>query len=189
MFSSWSFIYLGFTFKYMIHFEIIFSILFKIWVKKQRHYFADKGPYSQTYGFSSSHAQMWEVDHKEEVDHWRTDAFELWYWRRLLRFPWTAKRSKQSIPKEINPEYSLKGLMLKLILQYFGHLVQRADSLERPWCWERLKAVGEGGDGGEMVGWHHRLSGHELGQKPGDSEGQGSLVYGSPWGCKESDTT
>ena len=100
-------------------------------MRKQRHHLAYKGPYSQTYGFSSSHARMWEVDHKEEVDHWRTDAFELWCWRRLLRVPWTAKRSKQSILKEINPEYSPKGLMLKLILQYFGHLVWRADSLEK----------------------------------------------------------
>ena len=81
----------------------------------------------------------------------RTDAFELWCWRRLLRAPWTARRSSQSILKEINPEYSLERLMLKLMLQYFGHLMWRADSLERPWCWERLK-VGEGGGGG-WDGW------------------------------------
>ena len=72
----------------------------------------------------------------------RIDAFELWCWRRLLRVSWTASRSNQSI-LEIKPEYSLEGLMLKL--QYFGHLMQRADSLEKPWCWERLKAGGEGG--------------------------------------------
>ena len=72
----------------------------------------------------------------------RTDAFELWCWRRLLRVPWTARRSNQSILKEISPEYSLEGLMLKLQLQYFGHLMRIADSLKRPWCWERLKAKG-----------------------------------------------
>ena len=73
----------------------------------------------------------------------RIDAFELWCWRRLLRVPWTARRSNQSIRKEISPEYSLEGLMLKLKLQYFGHLMRRTDSFERPWYWERLKAEGE----------------------------------------------
>ena len=76
----------------------------------------------------------------------RTDAFELWYWRRLLRVPWTVRRSNQSILKEINPEYSLGGLMLKLKRQYFGHLMWRADSLEKTLCWEKLKAGGEGDD-------------------------------------------
>ena len=87
-----------------------------------------------TYGCES-----WTV---KKAEHWRTDAFELWCWRRLLRVPWTA-RSNQSILKEINPEYSLEGLMLKLKLQHFGHLMQRADSYEKRWCWERLKAGGE----------------------------------------------
>ena len=67
----------------------------------------------------------------QKAEHWRIDAFELWCWRRLLRVSWTARRSSQSIVKEINPEYSLEGLMLKLKLQYFGHLMQRADSLEK----------------------------------------------------------
>ena len=80
-------------------------------IKKQRHYFANEGPSSQGYGFSSSHVWMWETIKKTE--HWRNDAFELWYWRSLLRVPWTARRSNQSILKEINPEYSLEGLMLK----------------------------------------------------------------------------
>ena len=94
---------------------------------------------------------MWELDNKKS---WmpKNDAFELWCWRRLLRVPWTARRSSQSILKEINPEYSLEGLMLKLMLQYFGHLMWRADSLEGPWCWERLKVGGEGGGGG-WDGW------------------------------------
>ena len=78
----------------------------------------------------------------------RIDAFELWCWRRCLRVLWTAKRSSESILKEISPEYSLEGLMLKLKLQYFGHLMRRADSFEKTLCWERLKARGEGDDRG-----------------------------------------
>ena len=69
----------------------------------------------------------------------KIDAFELWCWRRLLRVPWTARLSNQSILKEISPEYSLEGLMLKLKLQYIGHLMQRTDSLEKPSCWERIE--------------------------------------------------
>ena len=103
-------------------------------ILKSRDITADKGPYSQSYGFASSHVRMW--DHKDRwtvktAERRRTDAFELWFWRRPLRVLWTARRSNQSIPKEINPEYSLKGLILKLKLQYFGHLMQRADSLEK----------------------------------------------------------
>ena len=72
--------------------------------------------------------ESWTI---KKVEHWRIDVFKLWCWRRLLRVPWTARRSNQSILKQINPEYSLEGLMLKLKLQYFGHLMQRADSLEK----------------------------------------------------------
>ena len=97
-------------------------------IKKQRYHFANEGPYSQSYGLSNSHVQIWELDHKES-DRWRIDAFELWCWRRLLRVSWIARRSNQSILKEINPEYSLEGLKLKL--QYFGHLMWRANSLEK----------------------------------------------------------
>ena len=97
---------------------------------KKRHYFANKGPSSQSYGFSSSHIQYgcesWTTKKAESL---RVDVFKLWYWRRLLRFPWTARRSTQSILKEINSEYSLEGLMLKIKLQYFGHLTWRASSL------------------------------------------------------------
>ena len=82
----------------------------------------------------------------------RVDAFELWCWGRLLRVPWTGRRSNQSILKEISPGYSLEGLMLKLKLQDFGHLMRRVDSLERPWCWEGLGAGGEGDDRG-WNGW------------------------------------
>ena len=92
----------------------------------------------------------------------RTDAFKLWCWRRLLRVPWTVRRSNQSILKEISPEYSLEGLMLKLELQYFGHLMQRTDSLEKsasapPWCWARLRAGGEEDDRG-WDGWMASLT-------------------------------
>ena len=99
-------------------------------IKKQRHYFANKGLSSQSYGFCSSHVWMWEWTIKK-AECWRIDAFELWCWRRHLRVPWTARRFNQSILKEINPEYSLEGLMLKLKLQYFGYLIQRTDSFEK----------------------------------------------------------
>ena len=88
----------------------------------------------------------------KKAEHWIIDAFELWYWGRLLRVLWTARRSKESILKETSPGCSLEGLMLKLKLQYFGHLMRRADSFERPWCWERLRAGGDGDDRG-WDGW------------------------------------
>jgi len=98
-------------------------------IKKRRHYFANKSLSSQSYGFSSSHVcENWTI---KKVKHQRIDAFELWCWRRLLRVPWTARRSNQSILKEISPEYSLEGLMMKLKLQYFGHLMWRTDSFEK----------------------------------------------------------
>ena len=88
----------------------------------------------------------------KKAECWRIDAFELWCWRRLLRVPWTARRSNQSILKEVSPEYSLEGLMLKLKLPYFGHLIKKLTHLKRSWCWERLKAGGEGDDRG-WDGW------------------------------------
>ena len=89
--------------------------------------------------------ESWTINKAESQ---RIDAFELWCWRRLLRVPWTARRSNQSIVKEISPEYSLEGLMLKLKLQYFGHLMQRANSLEKTLMLEKLKARGEGDNRG-----------------------------------------
>ena len=96
-------------------------------IKKQRHYFANKDLSSQSYGFPvvMYGCESWTM---KKAEHQRIDAFELWCWRRLLRVPWTARRSNQSILKEISPEYSLEGLMLKLKLQYFGHLMRRTDS-------------------------------------------------------------
>ena len=88
--------------------------------------------------------ESWTI---KKVECWRIDAFELWCWRRLLRVPWTA-RSNQSLLKEISPEYSLEGLMLKLKLQYFAHLMRELTDWKRPWCWERLKAKEEVHSGG-----------------------------------------
>ena len=101
------------------------------------------------YGFES-----WTI---RKTEHRRIDAFELWHWRRLLRVPWTARRSNQSILREISPGYSLEGLMLRLKLQYFGHLMRRADSFKRPWCWEGLRAGGEGDNRG-WDGWMTSLT-------------------------------
>ena len=112
-------------------------------IKRQRHHFADKGPYS--YSFSISNVQMWEWTIKKP-EHQRIDAFELSWWRRLLRVPRTARRSSQSMLKEINPEYSLEGLMLKLKLHYFGHLIWRAVSLGKTLMLGKIRAGGEGGN-------------------------------------------
>ena len=97
-------------------------------IQMQRYYFAEKGPYSRSYGFSLYGCESWTIKKAEPQ---RIDAFELWCWRRLLRVPWTARRSNQSVLKEINPEYSLERLMLNLKLQYFGHLMWRANLLEK----------------------------------------------------------
>ena len=99
-------------------------------IEKQRHYFVNKGPSSQGYGFPvvMYGCESWTMKRTERR---RIDAFELWCWRKLLRVPWTARRSSQSILKEISPGCSLEGLMLKVKLRYFGHLMRRADSLEK----------------------------------------------------------
>ena len=115
--------------------------------------------------------------------------FKLCCWRRLLRVPWTVRRSNQSILKELNLEYSLEGQMLKLKLQYFGHLMWKADSVEKTLMLGKIE--GKRGRGRQRMRcwWHHQLNEHEFEQIQGDSEGQGSLVCCSPWGCKESDMT
>ena len=119
----------------------------------------------------------------------RIDAFELWYWRRLLRVPWTARRSNQFILKEISPEYLLEGLMLKLKLPYSGHLMGRiwliGKDPDAGKDWRHEKGMRED----EMVRWHHRLNAHEFEQTSRDAEGQGSLACYSPWGRKKLDMT
>ena len=104
----------------------------------------------------------------------RIDAFEWWCWKRLLRVPWTARRSNQSILKEINPEYSLERLMLKLKLQSFGHLMRRADSLEKTLVLGKTEGRRRRGDRGQDAEWHCQFNGRESEQAPGDGEGQGS---------------
>ena len=129
--------------------------------------------------------ESWTI---KKAEHQRIDVFELWWcWRRLLRVPWTARRSNQSILKEINPEYSLEGLMLKL--PYFGQLCEEPTHWKRPWCWERMRAEERGMTEDEVVGWHHWLNRHESEQTQGDSEGQGSLGCCSSWSPKELDMT
>ena len=96
----------------------------------------------------------YELDYKE-AERGKTDAFELWYWRRLLKVPWTARISNQSILKEVSPEYSLEGLMLKLKLQYFGHVMQRAVSLEKTLMLGKIEGDRIRQTEDDMVGWHH----------------------------------
>ena len=133
-------------------------------IKKQRNYFANKCPFGQGYGFSSGHVWMWELDHKES---W---AQKNWcFWTLVLEkvlespVPWTARRSSQSILREISPECSLEGLMLKLKLQYFGHLMQKSwliwkdPDAGRDWGQEEKGTTED-----EIVGWHHQLDGHEF---------------------------
>ena len=111
--------------------------------------------------------------------------FELWCWRRLLRVPWTARRSNQSIQKEISPEYSLEELMLKLKLQYFGHFMRRTDSLEKTPMLGKIEGGKRRGRQDEMVRWHHWLDGYEFEQAPGVGDGQGGLACCSPRVLKE----
>ena len=128
--------------------------------------------------------QSWTV---KKAEHWRIDAFELWCWRRLLRVPWIARSSNQSILEEISPGCSLKGLMLKLKLQYFdakSWLIGKDPDVGRDWGQE-----GKGTTEDEMAGWHHWLDGRESEWTPGVGDGQGGLVWCNSWGHKESDTT
>ena len=116
----------------------------------------------------------------------RIDAFELWCWRRLLRVPWTARRSNQSILKEISPEYSMEGLMLKPKLQYSDHLMRRTDSFEKTLMLGKTEGRRRrGGQRMRCFGWHHQLDGHEFEQAQGVGDAQGSLACCSPWGRKE----
>ena len=114
-------------------------------IKEQWHYFISKVRLVKAMVFPvvMCGCESWTM---KKAEHWRTDVFELWCWRRLLRVTWTARRSNQSIPREISPEYSLEELMLKLKLQYFGHLIQRTDSFEKTLMLEKI-------EGGKRKGW------------------------------------
>ena len=130
--------------------------------------------------------ESWTI---KKAEHQRIDAFELWCWRRLLRVPWTARRSNQSILREISPEYALEGLMLKLKIQYFGHLMRRVDSLKKTLMLGKI----EGGRrrGQQRMRWLDGItdSMDTSEQAPGVGHGQGSLVCQSTWDHKELETT
>ena len=112
----------------------------------------------------------------KKAEQWRTDAFELWCWRRLLRVPWTARRYNQSILKEISPKYSLERLLLKLNSNTLVTRCKELTHLKRPWCGKDWGQEEKGMTEDEMVGWHHQLNGHGFGWTPGVSDGQGGLV-------------
>ena len=130
--------------------------------------------------------ESWNV---KKAECQRTDAFGLWCWRRLLRVPWRARRSNQSILKEISPEYSLEGLMLKLKLLLSGHWCKEVTHWKRSWCWERLKEGGEGDDRGWDCWMSSLTQWTWVWVALGAGAEQGSLACCSPWGCKELDMT
>ena len=126
----------------------------------------------------------------KKAEHQRIEAFEPRCWKRLLRVPWTARRSNKSILKEINPEYSLKGLSLKLKLQYFASKDAKSRLIGKdPDAGKDLGQEEKGAIEDEMIRWHHQLNGHESEQTPGNNEGQGGLACCSPRGHKELDMT
>ena len=129
--------------------------------------------------------ESWTI---KKTECWRIDAFELWCWRRLLRVPWTARRSSQSILKEISPEYSLEGLVLKLKLQYFGHLMWRPNSFEKTLMLG--KTEGRRRRRRQSMRWLDGITnGHAFEQTLGLDDGQGGLACCDSWGHKELDTT
>ena len=130
--------------------------------------------------------ESWTI---KKAEHQRIDASELWCWRRLLRVPCTARRSNQCIVKEISPGCSLEGLMLKLIHQYFGHLMWRADSFEKTLMLGKIEGRRRRGWEDEMVGWHQQYNGHGFGWTLGVGDGQGGLVCCGSWSHKGSDMT
>ena len=119
----------------------------------------------------------------------RVDAFELWCWRRLLRIPWTARRSNQSILKQISPGCSLENWCWSWNSNTLATWCEELTHWKRPWCWEGLGTGGEWDEEDEMVGWHHWLNGCVSEWTLGDGDGQGGLACCDSWGHKESDTT
>ena len=132
---------------------------------------------------------VWESWTLKKAERRRTDAFELWYWRRLLKVPWTARSSNQSILKQISAGCSFEGLMLKLKLQYFGHLMRRVDSFEKTLRLGKIEGWRRRRRQDEMVGWHHQLDGHGFGWTLGVGNGQRGLACCGSWSREESDTT
>ena len=130
--------------------------------------------------------ERWTI---REAEYQRTDAFEVWCWRRLLRVPWTVRRSNQSILKDINPEYSLEGLIGSSSSNTLATWCKEPTQWKRTWYWERLKAGGEVITEDEMIGWHHRLDGREFEWILADGDGQGGLACCNSWDHKELDTT
>ena len=150
---------------------------------------ANKGLSSQGYGFSSGHIWMWELDYKES---WAPENWCFWtvMLEKTLESPLDCKETKPVNPKGNQSWIFIEGLMLKLKLQYFGHLIRRTDSLQKTLMLGKIGARRRRGwPEDEMVGWHHWLNGHEFNQAPGVGYGQGILVCCSPWGHKELDTT
>ena len=155
-------------------------------IKKQRHHWVDKSLSSQSYVFSSImyECESWTI---KKAEHRSINAFELWCSRRLLRVPWTTRRSSQSILKKINLEYSLEGLILKLKLQYFGHLMQRTDSLEKTWMLGKIE--GRRRRGWQRMRWLDSIiDSMDMSLSKLQEIVTGSLACCSPWGHKESDT-
>ena len=151
-------------------------------IKKQRHHFSNKGPYKSKLCFFPVvmyRCESWII---KKAECWRIDAFKLQCWRKLFRVPWNA-RSNQSIPKEINPEYSLEGLILWLP-DVKSWLTGKYPDAGKDWGQEEKGTTED-----ERAGWHHQFNEHGYEQILGDSEGQGSLVCRSPWVHRKSDTT
>ena len=178
-------------------------------LKSKRHCFANKGPSSQSYGYDYNDSytitilynynytmtitivvmygcESWTI---KKAECWRIDAFELWGWRRLLRVPWTARRSNQSILKEMSPKCSLEGVMLKLKPIFWPPDSKNWIIWKDPDAGKDRRQEEKGTAEDEMVGWHHWFNEHEFEQAPGVGDRQGSPACCSPWGCKESDMT
>ena len=159
------------------------------WIKKQRHHFVNKGPYSQSYGFSSSHIWMWELDHKEG---WALKNWCFWtvVLEKTLESPLDSKKIKPVHPKGNQSWISIGMTNTEAEAPIIGpsdvksRLIWKDPDAGKDWGWEE-KGMTED----EIVGWHHWLNGHEFEETQRDSEGQGSLVCCSPWGRKELDRT
>ena len=156
-------------------------------VEKQRHHSVTNvhSVKAMVFPLITYGCESWTI---KKSEHQRICAFELWCWRGLLKVPWTARRSNQSILREINPEYSLEGRMLKLKLHYFGHLWEQLTHWKIPdtgkvWGQKEKKASED-----EMAGWHQWCNEHELGQTPGDGEGQGEAWHAAIHGVTKSHT-